>query len=222
MQKTRVCNLVVRSDYASFGFVLKNNKIPPHQITSIVPNSPADLSGLQDNDMLLKVNDSFVANETYSKIVVLIKNAIDVGRIRLEVVRPEFHVTKDVVGIEVEEKTSDTPLMSSSIKSRNNFENEKSFHNGLNRSAQSLPEYNDINETEKIEKTRQVNEEIVEVTKKKSVSLSNIENIDSRQNTLDKSMFGLLNFCLYFCYNFYFRSKSVNKFNGIIKKHTKI
>lgn len=81
--------MVSRPDYIGYGFSLRKSEIGPHQIANVETNSPALLSGLRDNDYLLKVNDAYVVGERYSKTVTRIKNEGDKGILKLEVIEPE-------------------------------------------------------------------------------------------------------------------------------------
>ena len=77
-----------RANYTGFGFVLINNEKSPHQIESVVANSPAFLGGLKKDDYLITVNGVNVVGEQYTKTVALIKNESEKGTLKLEVIEP--------------------------------------------------------------------------------------------------------------------------------------
>lgn len=68
---------------------MRANESGPHQIISVEANSPADEAGLRLNDFILKVNDIEVVGERYSKLVTILANESERGRIKLEVIEPE-------------------------------------------------------------------------------------------------------------------------------------
>ncbi len=90
MTGVRVCNLISRPDYQGFGFTMRANEKGPHQISNVEKDSPAMLAGLQSNDLILKVNDVSIVGERYSKTVTLIKNELEKGRLKLEVIEPSL------------------------------------------------------------------------------------------------------------------------------------
>ena len=65
---------------------MRGNEKGPHQISNVEMNSPAMLSGLKNDDLVLKVNDVNVVGERYNKTVTLIKNESEKGRLKLEVI----------------------------------------------------------------------------------------------------------------------------------------
>ena len=67
---------------------MRSNEKGPHQISNVEVDSPAQLAGLRLNDLILKVADANVVGERYSKTVTLIKNELEKGRLKLEVVEP--------------------------------------------------------------------------------------------------------------------------------------
>jgi len=85
----RICNLFNRQDQG-YGFSMRGNEQGPHQITSVEEDSPAKLSGLLNNDLVLKVNDVNVVGERYSKTITMIKNESEKGRLKLEVIQPHL------------------------------------------------------------------------------------------------------------------------------------
>lgn len=86
---SRVCNLISRDDYRGYGFSTRASESGPHQIKSVEADSPADDAGLRVNDFILKVNDIEVVGERYSKLVTILANESERGRIKLEVIEPE-------------------------------------------------------------------------------------------------------------------------------------
>ena len=181
-KNTRICNLVVRRAFEGFGFVLKKSKNPPHEIANISPNSPAAISGLENGDLLLKINGVAVVNEKYPQVVLLVKNGMNGvnGLTRLEVIRPElFKKTDDIDRIESVNDT-EKPLKTSRVKSNDYFKNE-SFKN---KSVQSLPEYSNItdeeDETTKPATSSTIKPSIKSIPKK-TVSLNNLntENVST-------------------------------------------
>ena len=161
---------------------MKKSKNPPHEIANISPNSPAAISGLENGDLLLKINGVAVVNEKYPQVVLLVKNGINGvnGLTRLEVIRPElFKKTDDIDRIESVNDT-EKPLKTSSVKSNDYFKNE-SFKN---KSVQSLPEYSNItdeeDETTKPATSSTIKPSIKSIPKK-TVSLNNLntENVST-------------------------------------------
>lgn len=150
---------------------MKKNKTAPHEIANIIPNSPAALSGIEEGDYLLKINDVSVLDKEYQQLVVLIKNGMNSlnGLTKLEVIRPEFYVN-----IEPEIPENIKPIKSSSVKSNDYFKNE-SFKN---RSVQSLPEYSNISEIndQESEDSPDANRDTsnVKQSPNKAVSLNNL------------------------------------------------
>jgi hypothetical protein len=90
LNRIRVCNLVSRPDFNGYGFALRKAEVGPHQIANVEPNSPALISGLKNDDYLIKINDCRVVGERYSKAITLIKSEAEKGHLVLEVVEPEF------------------------------------------------------------------------------------------------------------------------------------
>ena len=86
---TRTCNLVTRPDYDGFGFSMRSNDKGPHQISQVEIDSPAMIAGLRADDLILRVNESSVLGERYSKTVTLIKNESQSGRLKLDVISVE-------------------------------------------------------------------------------------------------------------------------------------
>ncbi len=79
-----------RPDFSGYGFALRKAEVGPHQIANVEPNSPALISGLKNDDYLIKINDSRVVGERYSKTITLIRSEAEKGNLVLEVVEPEF------------------------------------------------------------------------------------------------------------------------------------
>ena len=73
------------------GFDLKKNDNPPYQIINIKPNSPAQAVGLMEDDILLKINDTEVNNDTYAHTASLIGKSIkdNNGFVKFEVIQPK-------------------------------------------------------------------------------------------------------------------------------------
>lgn len=89
IKATRTCHLIKRNDFRGFGFGLQENSVGPHQIINIIPNSPAQLSGLQNDDYLLKINDEYVVGESYGRVIERLQNEKDKSVVKLEVIEPE-------------------------------------------------------------------------------------------------------------------------------------
>jgi hypothetical protein len=173
----RTCDLVLRPDFEGFGFVLKKNKIPPHEIANISPDSPAALSGLQNGDLLLKINDVSVVNEKYPQVVVLVKNGISGGNglTKLEVIRPEFFQRNENDIDQIE--SLNEPIKSSSLKSNDYFKGE----GFKNKSVQSLPDYSNIDrEDESSQPSISTNSRPINSSTKKAVSLSNLNSVNDK------------------------------------------
>lgn len=68
---------------------MRGNDKGPHQISNVEMNSPANMAGLKNDDLVLKVNDVNVVGERYNKTVTLIKNESEKGRLKLEVIDPQ-------------------------------------------------------------------------------------------------------------------------------------
>lgn len=89
----RSITLIPRPDYEGYGFDLgydsKNNG--PTEITNVVKNSPAFISGLRDNDLVLKLNDENVVNELYKNIVNLFRDGLARGPLKLEVIDKDLY-----------------------------------------------------------------------------------------------------------------------------------
>ena len=83
-------NLIPRPDFEGYGFDLLYDSVNngPAVIQSVIPNSPAFMSGLRESDLLLKINSVNVANEQYAKIISMIRELKESkGIIKLEVFR---------------------------------------------------------------------------------------------------------------------------------------
>ena len=150
----RVCNLVSRSDFLGYGFSLRKNEVGPHQIANVELNSPALLSGLQDDDYLLKINDINVVGERYSKTVTRIKNESDKGILKLEVVETT-KISKYVRETRIDTQSGFasvssvgklSPIMSSSAKpSKKQRKDSKEIDPAMfSGSVRSVPEYMSI------------------------------------------------------------------------------
>lgn len=89
----RLLNLIPRPDYEGFGFVLtyENRQNGPAVIRDVKTNSPAYMAGLRDNDFVLKVNGKDVMNEPYASVVNTIREAMNVGPVKLEVVEKSIY-----------------------------------------------------------------------------------------------------------------------------------
>ncbi len=156
---------------------MKKNKIPPHQIANISPDSPAAVSGLQNGDLLLKINDVSVVDEKYPQVVVLVKNGISGGNglTKLEVIRPEFFQRNENDIDQIE--SLNEPTKSSSLKSNDYFKGE----GFKNKSVQSLPDYSNIDrEEESSQPSISTNSRPINSSTKKAVSLSNLNSINDK------------------------------------------
>ena len=176
--------MVIRSDYTGFGFILKKRE-PPHQVTNIGANSPAEISGLQNDDLILTVNDKSVEDEKYEKVVLLIKNGINAGLIKFEVIQPNYYKKE--------------PVMSSSLKSSDakKFLDGQNIQSGFNKSTLSLPGYSSTNDTT-IDNDN--NESSLSNTQipKKALSLNNLDtNTLQTLNTSTKSNFLIIHNSLF-------------------------
>ena len=83
-------NLISRPDYDGFGFSIRPSERGPHQVSNVEPGSPGAVGGLRLDDFILKVNDTYVVGQRFSKTAATIKNESDKGRIKLEVVEPSL------------------------------------------------------------------------------------------------------------------------------------
>jgi C-terminal processing protease CtpA/Prc len=87
---TRVVSLIGRPDYDGFGFSIRPSERGPHQVSNVEVGSPGHVAGLLADDLILRVNDTYVVGQRFSKTAALIKNESEKGRIRLEVIEPHL------------------------------------------------------------------------------------------------------------------------------------
>ncbi len=86
--QTRICNIIQRPGYKGLGFSLGQNLHPPHEISVVSPNSPAEISGIEKGDLLIKLNDKPVDKESYENVISVIKECItEKTEIKLEIMR---------------------------------------------------------------------------------------------------------------------------------------
>jgi C-terminal processing protease CtpA/Prc len=123
---------------------MRGNEQGPHQITSVEEDSPAQLSGLLNNDLVLKVNDINVVGERYSKTITLIKNESEKGRLKLEVIQP--HLCPEII--------RNVPLLPSST-----------YSTVANRNSKKTSKSSDS-----VENLRDITAEAIETNKAKSKS----------------------------------------------------
>ena len=89
-QSVRACKLIIRKSFNGLGLTLKINANNQYYIAKVERNSPAELSGLKWNDILVKVNDSFLLGSmNYLDVYSLLKSSMRNKNIIFEVIRED-------------------------------------------------------------------------------------------------------------------------------------
>jgi predicted metalloprotease with PDZ domain len=91
LEGSRVIRLFRRQDQYGFGFSIRNSRRGPHHVASIEKNSPASISGLKQGDLLLRINDTSIAERDYTNAIEIIKReCIENDEVELLVVEPQL------------------------------------------------------------------------------------------------------------------------------------
>ncbi|RNA30761.1 Na(+) H(+) exchange regulatory cofactor NHE-RF3 [Brachionus plicatilis] len=85
LKNIRICRIRSSPNFSNPGFILKKNELGMNVISELEPNSPSERSGLDVNDLILKVNDQSVVGERLAKIISQINYSYKNGFVKLEV-----------------------------------------------------------------------------------------------------------------------------------------